>query len=93
MTFGAKCAENGSPDLDLGPSSGDRSAGLAHAEGREFILAHRLRPAAVTCTECGAAAREGPEGWRAFVVGGYDGEDVEIVVFCPDCAEREAGSA
>ena len=34
-----------------------------------------------------------PEGWRAFVVGGYDGEDVEVVVFCPDCAEREAGSA
>ena len=39
------------------------------------------------------AAREGAEGWRAFVVGGYDGENVEIVVFCPDCAERETGSA
>jgi hypothetical protein len=56
------------------------------------MIAHRLRPA-VTCTECGAAAREGAEGWRAFVVGGYDGEDVEVVVFCPDCAEREAGAA
>ena len=54
------------------------------------MLAHRLRPAAVTCSECGAAAREGAEGWCAFVVGGYDGDDVEIVVFCPDCAEREA---
>ena len=57
------------------------------------MLAHRLRPAAVTCTECGVAAREGADGWRAFVVGGYDGEDVEVVVFCPDCAEREAGAA
>ena len=56
------------------------------------MLAHRLRPAAVTCSECGAAAREGAEGWRAFVVGGYDGEEVEVVVFCPDCAEREVGT-
>ena len=55
------------------------------------MLAHRLRPAAVTCSECGAAARDG-DGWRAFVVGGYEGEDVEIVVFCPGCAEREVGS-
>lgn len=56
------------------------------------MLAHRLRPAAVTCSECGAAAHEGA-GWRAFVVGGEDGDEVEIVVFCPDCAEREAGEA
>lgn len=93
MTFGANCRKNGSPELDLRPSSGDRSAGLSQAEGRDTVLAHRLRPAAVTCTECGAAAREGADGWRAFVVGGYDGDDVEIVVFCPDCAEREAGAA
>ena len=66
---------------------------LSQAERTDAVLAHRLRPAAVTCTECGAAAREGAEGWRAFVVGGYDGEDVEVVVFCPDCAEREAGAA
>jgi hypothetical protein len=65
---------------------------LSHAEGRDVVLAHRLRPAAVICSECGAAAREGA-GWRAFVVGGYDGDDVEIVVFCPDCAEREVGAA
>ena len=75
------------------PSRGHRSAGLSQAEERDVMFAHRLRPAAVKCTECGAAAREGAEGWRAFVVGGYDGEDVEVVVFCSDCAEREAGSA
>jgi hypothetical protein len=57
------------------------------------MLTHRLRPVAVRCSECGATAREGADGWRAYVVGGYDGEDVEVVVFCPDCAERETDSS
>ena len=57
------------------------------------MLAQRHRPAAVRCSECGTAAREGAEGWRAYVVGGFDGEDGEVVVFCPDCAEREADAA
>ena len=57
------------------------------------MLAHRLRPAAPHSEHVTAAAREGADGWRAFVVGGYDGDDVEIVVFCPDCAEREAAEA
>jgi hypothetical protein len=66
---------------------------LSQAEGRDAVLGHRLRPAAVTCSECGAAAREGADGWCAFVVGGYDADDVEVVVFCPDCAEREVDTA
>jgi hypothetical protein len=57
------------------------------------MLTHRLRPVAVRCSECGATAREGADGWRAYVVGGYDGEDVEVVVFCRDCAERETDSS
>ena len=57
------------------------------------MLTHHPRPVAVKCSECGATARAGADGWRAYVVGGYDGEDPEVVVFCPDCADRELDSA
>jgi hypothetical protein len=51
------------------------------------------RTRAVRCSECSATAHDTPHGWIAQVVGGYDGDAVEVVVLCPDCAEREAGAA
>jgi hypothetical protein len=46
----------------------------------------------LTCVECGATAENGAEGWRAYLVDlRGEGEPLEVVVLCPDCAEREFG--
>jgi hypothetical protein len=46
----------------------------------------------LTCVECGATADAGATGWRAYLVDLKDeGEPLEVVVLCPDCAERELG--
>jgi hypothetical protein len=38
------------------------------------------------CAECGQASELGALGWRAFWT---DDEPPAVVVFCPECAERE----
>lgn len=43
----------------------------------------------LVCAECVRVSDEGARAWRAFLVGGLDGEPVEIVILCPGCAERE----
>jgi hypothetical protein len=42
--------------------------------------------------ECGATADAGAHGWRGYLVDLRDeGELLEVVVLCPECAEREFG--
>ena len=41
------------------------------------------------CIECGAASTRSARGWKAYLGGGYEGEPIEVGVFCPECAERE----
>jgi hypothetical protein len=48
---------------------------------------------AVRCAECGAVAHGIPVGWQAYLAGGYEDEPIEIVTYCPVCAERETGDA
>jgi hypothetical protein len=45
----------------------------------------------LVCLECGAESVGGAVGWRAYMGGGCDGDEVEIGCYCPDCAEREFG--
>jgi hypothetical protein len=46
----------------------------------------------VRCVECALTA-DTTAGWKAFLTGGFDDEPVEIVVYCPACAEREVDQA
>jgi hypothetical protein len=42
------------------------------------------------CEICGIMADDHALGWRAYLASDDD-EGVEVVVFCPTCAEREFG--
>jgi hypothetical protein len=44
----------------------------------------------VTCEECGVDADERAEGWQAHRAD-WPGEEPQLVVYCPLCAEREFG--
>jgi hypothetical protein len=47
------------------------------------------RGAGIRCAECGREDDGGDErGWRAYLGDADDGGD-EVLVFCPECAERE----
>jgi len=46
----------------------------------------------VFCLECGEPAIGSPIGWRAFLGGGFDGDPVEVGVYCPACSSREFGN-
>jgi hypothetical protein len=41
----------------------------------------------LTCDVCSRRAAAGAKGWRAYLAGDFHERD-EVVVFCPDCAER-----
>jgi hypothetical protein len=41
------------------------------------------------CVECHRAVVELERGWRAYLVPADEGPEAELVVICPDCAERE----
>ena len=53
------------------------------------------KPAEVTtgstirCVECDIDAGGTAEGWRAYLGGGFEGETLEVLVYCPSCAARE----
>jgi hypothetical protein len=50
--------------------------------------------AALRCEECqGEARAEAARHWRAYLFVIEEGEPPEVVVYCPDCAEREFGEA
>ena len=57
-----------------------------------FATVTPLTGEAVCCVECGLIA-DTADGWKAFLGGGFEGEPVEVVVYCPDCADRETGGA
>lgn len=46
-------------------------------------------PRTLVCLECRAVSDELAKGWKAYVGGGFDGDEVEVGVFCPGCAEIE----
>lgn len=43
------------------------------------------------CEECGCLCRENERGWGAHLTTDED-EPAEVVVYCPECGEREFGS-
>lgn len=43
------------------------------------------------CLECQAESSGKAEGWKAYVGGGYEGDPIEVLVYCPVCAAREFG--
>ena len=47
----------------------------------------------VRCIECGRVAAKEARGWRAYIVDDPDdeGEELEVAIYCPRCAEREVG--
>jgi hypothetical protein len=48
---------------------------------------------ALRCVECADEADELATGWRAYRAGDLDDDDViEVLMFCPPCAEREFGA-
>jgi hypothetical protein len=59
-------------------------------------FADRLNPRAaelpfLRCAECGTVSPDAL-GWRGHRAGELDPDDEpEVLVFCPDCAERELG--
>lgn len=50
-----------------------------------------LQPAPLICLECESVSGADAQGWKAYLGGTVDGEDLEVGIFCPDCAEREFG--
>jgi hypothetical protein len=57
------------------------------------------RPAAIEdpasvirCVECGGVAGGSAAGWKAYIGGGFDGEPLEVITYCPSCALRECGA-
>lgn len=49
------------------------------------------RPTGVQCVECHRPADGPAHDWKAYLGGGYEGEPVEVVIYCPECSERECG--
>jgi hypothetical protein len=48
-----------------------------------------LTPRALVCVECREVSDERAKGWKAYIGGGFDGDEVEVGAFCPSCAELE----
>ena len=44
----------------------------------------------IRCVECDTAAHGTADGWRAYLSGGFEGEPLEVAVFCPGCAAYES---
>jgi hypothetical protein len=45
------------------------------------------------CEECGKEAPPDARGWRAVRTDTEDDADSPVGFYCPDCAEREFGTA
>jgi hypothetical protein len=48
-----------------------------------------VQGAELVCLECGQVSHAGAAGWKAYL--GDWGDDEDVGVYCPDCAEREFG--
>jgi hypothetical protein len=42
------------------------------------------------CVECGRVSRDGERGWTALLTVDED-DPVDVVVYCPECNQREFG--
>ncbi|MGZ4413556.1 MAG: hypothetical protein ACXVRZ_04135 [Gaiellaceae bacterium] len=51
-----------------------------------------LQEDVVRCIECNRVAEGTAHGWKAFVGGSYEGDPIEVLVYCPACADREFGA-
>jgi hypothetical protein len=49
-----------------------------------------LKPRRLVCVECGRETTSAERVWRAVLAGGV-GDELEVAVYCPACAEREFG--
>lgn len=60
---------------------------------RDRRLARYASGVMLRCEECREEPRAEEEAlsWRAYVIVVKEGEPPEVVVYCPDCAEREFG--
>jgi hypothetical protein len=62
--------------------------------GTDWALSQRVLEPTPTytsrlqCIECGRVSREGERGWTAHLTVDED-EPAEVVVYCPECDERE----
>ena len=43
----------------------------------------------LVCVECETVSDEGARGWRAYLGGGFDGDELEVGTYCPACAAAE----
>jgi hypothetical protein len=58
------------------------------------VLLDRVAGEGLTCVECGSTADDDAHGWRAYLVDlKDDGEPLEVVFLCPDCAGRAFGGS
>lgn len=63
-----------------------------HYDGGQ-LADSRLAPRSLRCLECCQSSSGTARGWKALASGGYEGDEVEIGVYCPDCFAREFGDA
>ena len=51
----------------------------------------------LTCIECDTSSDDRAEGWEAHLAGGVvhgiDTGELEVAIYCPDCAAEEFGAA
>ena len=52
----------------------------------------QLTTGRLVCIECETVSDERARGWKAYVGGGFDGDEVEVGTYCPSCAEAEFGA-
>jgi hypothetical protein len=65
---------------------GERYVDLAETTPQSTTVALR-------CLGCERSATDEASGWKAYIGGGYEGDPIEVGVFCPDCAAREFGDS
>jgi hypothetical protein len=64
----------------------------ADEAGMEPTMELQVATRRLVCVECQTESDERARGWRAYVGGGFDGDEVEVGTYCPPCAEDEFGS-
>jgi hypothetical protein len=60
--------------------------------GRWYAKVVGQQGSIIQCAECGAESDGLAAGWRAYLAADFDEDEGEVVLFCPDCADREFGS-
>jgi Zn finger protein HypA/HybF involved in hydrogenase expression len=50
-----------------------------------------IQPSPLECVECGSTSEQQARGWKLYLGSGAEFDELELAVYCPDCAEREFG--